>query len=62
MKAMTKAELAMAAGVSRKTLQSWLKDPYIQERLAPMNLKKKQHILPPCAVEIITEHYAIEID
>ena len=62
MKAMTKSQLAKAAGVSRQTLQSWLKDPYIQERLAPMNLKKRQHILPPSAVQIICEHYAIEID
>ena len=62
MKAMTKAELAEAAGVSRQTMRLWLKDPYIRDRLASMNLKKNQHILPPAAVEIIVEHYSIEIE
>ena len=62
MKSMTKSELAKAAGVCTDTLRNWLKDPYIQQQLAPMNLKKQQKKLPPRAVKIITDHYAIEID
>lgn len=59
---MTKSELARAAGVSYTTFARWLKDPIIQKQLVPFNLKKQQHILPPGAVEIITNHYVIEID
>ena len=62
MRAMTKSELAQAAGVSYATFARWLKDPVLQTQLAPFNLKKQQHILPPGAVEIITNHYVIEID
>jgi predicted site-specific integrase-resolvase len=62
MRAMTKSQLAKAAGVSRWTLQRWLRDPYIREKLAPFQLTTKQQLLPPGAVQIIAEHYAIEID
>lgn len=58
---MTKSELARAAGVSYTTFARWMKNPSIQKQLAPFNLKKQQHILPPGAVEIITNHYVIEI-
>ena len=61
MRAMTKSELARAAGVNRNTIRNWLKDPYIAKQLATMNLKKKQK-LPPNAVQIITEQYAITIE
>ena len=62
MKAMTKAELARAAGVSRVTFMKWLNDPHLQKKLAPLNIQKNQHILQPSAVQIICEHYVIEID
>jgi len=58
---MTKRQLAKVAGVSIWTLQRWLKTPYMQQQLAQFKLTKKQ-ILPPKAVEIIANHYAIEID
>lgn len=61
MKAMTKSQLAKAAGVNRTTLYRWLKNPAIKRQLAEFNLKTKQK-LPPKAVQIICEHYAIEID
>ena len=61
MRAMTKSELARAAGVSRNTMRNWLKDAYIAKQLDTMNLKKKQK-LPPNAVQLICEHYAITID
>ena len=62
MKAMTKAELAQAAGVSSETLRRWLHDPYIRRQLAPLRLKKQQKKLPPRAVRIIINHYVIETD
>ena len=62
MRAMTKSQLAKAAGVSEQTLRVWLRDPYIREQLAPLKLKKQQILLPPVAVQIIVNHYAIEID
>ena len=58
---MTKRQLAKRAGVSQKTLMRWLKQPQMQQQLAPYNLKPKQQILPPGAVKIIAEHYVIEI-
>ena len=59
---MTKSQLARKAGVCEQTLRVWLRDPYIRQQLAPLKLKKQQIILPPRAVQIIAEHYAIEID
>ena len=61
MKSMTKSQLAKAAGVSERTLQRWLRDPYIRQQLAHLKLKSKQQLLPPRAVQIIAEHYAIDI-
>lgn len=59
---MTKKQLACRAGVSMRTLRRWLEDPYIRTQLAPLQLKKQQVKLPPRAVQIIIEHYAIEVD
>ena len=60
-KAMSKSKLAKAAGVSYKVFQRWLQDPYIRAKLAPCRLKPQQQILPPKAVQIIAEHYDIDI-
>ena len=62
MKAMTKAELAEAAGVSRKTLMKWLKDPYIQAQMAQYNLSPYQKKLPGSLIKIICNHYVIDIN
>ena len=62
MKAKTKAQLAKAAGVHYTTFWRWMQNPKIQDKLAPFKLNKNQHILPPGAVKIICEHYALEID
>ena len=62
MRALSKSQLARKAGVTEQTLRVWLRDPYIRQQLAPLKLKKQQIILPPRAVQIIAEHYAIEID
>jgi len=62
MRAMLKSELAAAAGVSRKTLMKWLKDPYIQARMAPYELSPHQKKLPGSVIKIICKHYVIDID
>ena len=59
---MTKAQLAKKAGVSYQTFHRWLANSNIQAQLAPFKLKKQQKLLPPAAVEIIANHYVIEID
>ena len=61
MKAMTKSALAKAAGVSYTTFWRWLQDPEMQAMLKPFQLKKQQHILPPEVVQILVNHYVIEI-
>ena len=60
MKAMTKSQLAKAAGVSRWTLSRWLKEPYMLEQMAKYPLSKK-YKLPGQLVKIICEHYVIDI-
>ena len=62
MRAMFKSELAAAAGVSRKTLMKWLKDPYIQEQMARYPLSAHQKKLPGSLIKIICEHYVIDFD
>lgn len=62
MRAMTKAQLAKKAGVSSSTFWRWLHNPCIKRQLEPFNLTKQQKLLPPGAVEIIANHYVIEID
>ena len=62
MQALTKSQLARAAGVSVKTLRRWLDDPYMREQLAPFNLSHRCKILPPGAVQIICDHYVITFD
>ena len=62
MKAMTKSQLAEAAGVSRRTLMKWLKDPYIQAQMARYELSSHQKKLPGSLIKIICEHYVIDID
>ena len=61
MKAMTKTELARAAGVSRWTITRWLKEPYMREQVARCPLSKK-YKLPGKLIKIICEHYVIDID
>ena len=58
MKAMTKTELARAAGVSRWTITRWLKEPYMREQVA----RSKKYKLPGKLIKIICEHYVIDID
>lgn len=61
MKAMSKKQLAQAAGVSRWTFRRWLNDPFMQAQLAQFNVKPKQRKLPGKLVKIICDHYVIDI-
>ena len=62
MRAMTKSQLAKAAGVSRKTLMKWLQDPFIKGQMALYQLSPHQKKLPGSLIKIICEHYVIDID
>ena len=58
MKAMSKSELAMKAGVSVNTLANWLK-PY-REELEAMGLQPNAKVLPPHIVKYLTEKLCID--
>ena len=60
MKAMSKQQLADAAGVSVKVLMSWCKQ--YQAELEAMGVKTKTKVLPPNAVRFIAKKYCIDID
>jgi DNA-binding XRE family transcriptional regulator len=60
MKAMTKKELAMMAGVSRRTFSRWMTER--EADLRKIGVKTSSHLLPPRAVKIICEHYSIDVE
>jgi len=59
---MSKKALAQAAGVSSSTLRRWLQQPCIQNQLDDWHISRHRHIFPPKAVQLICEHYAIDIN
>ena len=59
MKAMTKTQLAMCAGVHVSTLSSWLK-PY-EEELTRMGYPPGRRCIPPNVVAWICERFCIEV-
>ena len=59
MKAMSKSQLAAAAGVSIKTFQRWLVRH--SEELALLGVKPLDKLLPPVAVKFIVEQYCIDL-
>ena len=59
MKAMSKQQLAEAAGVSTKTLMSWC-EPYMKE-LETMCMQPHMKVLPPHIVRFIAEKFCIDI-
>ena len=62
MKAMYKYELARAAGVSTRTLSSFIEINKEQiERDVGIQLHRHAKILPPGVVKWISEHYCIDI-
>ena len=60
MKAMSKQQLADAAGVSVKVLMNWCR-PYRKEFEA-MGLKPNDRVLPPRIVKFIAEKFCIDVD
>ena len=59
MKAMSKAELANAAGVSRDTFRRWLKSD--AEFLREHGVKPTAKVLPPQIVSYLIDKYCIEL-
>ena len=60
MKAMSKQQLADAAGVRVKVLMNWCR-PYRQQFEA-LGLKPKDRVLPPKIVKFIAETFCIDVD
>ena len=59
MRAMTRQELAVRAGVDRKTLYNYFERH--KEELWSLGVRPNQ-IVPPCAVEWLSDNYGINID
>jgi len=61
-KAMSYSELADHAGVNRRTLYRWLKDPGHQRKLHTLGVIPKAKALPPAAVKYICQSFAIDVE
>lgn len=59
MKAMTKSELAQAAGISIDTLKRWL-EPHTQQ-LEALGMQPNMRVLPPRVVVYIVETFCIDV-
>lgn len=59
MKAMSKHQLADAAGVTTKTLMSWC-EPYMRE-LEVLGMQPNMKVLPPHIVRFIADKFCIDI-
>lgn len=59
MKAMSKQQLADAAGVSVDTLRNWLK-PH-QKKLEELGMTQKMRVMPPSIVAFIIETFCIDV-
>ena len=59
MKAMSKQQLADAAGVSVNTLMNWCR-PYRQQ-LTEMGMLPNAKVLPPHIVKFISEKFCIDV-
>ena len=60
MKAMSKQQLADAAGVTTKTLMSWC-ELYMSE-LEVMGMQPHMKVLPPHIVSFIKEKFCIDVE
>ena len=60
MKAMSKQQLADAAGVTVKVLMSWCR-PY-RRKLEAMGVKPKDRVLSPKVVKFISEKFCIDVE
>lgn len=59
MKAMSKQQLADAAGISVDTLRKWLK-PH-KKNLEALGMTQKMRVLPPSVVVFIIETFCIDV-
>ncbi|MBO6033547.1 MAG: hypothetical protein J6Q22_19200 [Prevotella sp.] len=59
MKAMSKSELALAAGISVDTLVRWL-EPHRQQ-LETLGMRPNMRVLPPKVVAYIVETFCIDV-
>ena len=59
MRAMSKSELANAAGVSRDTFRRWLQTD--ADYLAQQHVKPTAKVLPPQVVSYLIDKYCIEL-
>lgn len=59
MKAMSKFELAEAAGVSRETFRRWLKTD--KAFLEAHHINPKAKVLPPLVAKYLCEKYCIDV-
>ena len=59
MKAMSKSELAQAAGISVDTLMRWLK-PHSQQ-METLGMRPGKRVLPPKVVTYIVEMFCIDV-
>lgn len=57
--AMYKYELAAAAGVSLRTLSTWCHS--MSDELASCGVSRKTKLLPPKAVQLLSEKYGINV-
>jgi len=60
--AMSKFQLAEAAGVSTRTLARWLQIEEMQQLLQRYHIASTRRILPPKVVQGICEHFCIFVD
>jgi len=60
--AMTKSELARAAGVSPRTLARWLKTEEMQQLMKQYHIRPSRRKLPPVVAHKICEHFCIFFD
>jgi len=58
-KALSKFQLAEAAGVSSRTLSRWLHTEDMQRLLAQYHIRPSRRKLPPVVVHKICEHFCI---
>ncbi|MCQ2203673.1 MAG: DNA-packaging protein [Bacteroidales bacterium] len=59
MKAMTVTQLAAAAGVSRRTMNRWMK--MVKDEMRKHGYREGMYCLPPSVVKFLVEHYSIEV-
>lgn len=57
--AMTKSQLAAAAGVSTRTLARWMQTPEMQALMQQYRIRPSRRKLPPVVAHKICEHFCI---